>query len=483
MGRAPQRAAPRSQLERSGKPHRCALGHQGVFNTLLAARGSSPPELAAAAQRVVPFRDIAQARPCGSRLRNQCGATVQYALAPSPEDRALSIPSSLVMPSRLQRLFFAAALALGSITCLGLAPAHAQEPTDDTFALQEGAYLAQHYVHPAIRWAPCPQAAGVECGTLATPIDYRRPHNGSFDMALMRAKASNPAQRIGTLVVTFGGPSGGSAVDGAIALLGQPNYMRLRARFDIVAYDARGTGRSRRVQCDVKPVGRPAENASNESLVGFFDSFGRGLAEACLKQNGPFLTTVSTNNVARDMDVLRRALGERQISFYGPSYSSMVGAVYASLFPQHVRAMVLDGVRAPETRDYVMETISETFAGTERPCTGWTRSAAKAPPACCATPAWWPRWTRCWRGGRSVRTVPAVPAASRQRRGRGPGRQPVAGLALRGADRRELPGLRQPPQRVGQPAFRPGLHVAAPPCGGAFRCRRHHRHVLGLAGG
>ncbi len=269
------------------------------------------------------------------------------------------------MPSRLQRLFFAAALALGSITCLGLAPAHAQEPTDDTFALQEGAYLAQHYVHPAIRWAPCPQAAGVECGTLATPVDYRRPHNGSFDMALMRAKASNPAQRIGTLVVTFGGPSGGSAVDGAIALLGQPNYMRLRARFDIVAYDARGTGRSRRVQCDVKPVGRPAENASNESLVGFFDSFGRGLAEACLKQNGPFLTTVSTNNVARDMDVLRRALGERQISFYGPSYSSMVGAVYASLFPQHVRAMVLDGVRAPETRDYVMETISETFAGTE----------------------------------------------------------------------------------------------------------------------
>ena len=112
-------------------------------------------------------------------------------------------------------------------------------------------------------------------------------------------------------------------------------------------------------------MGRPSESASPDVLATTFDDFSRTLADACQRQNGPFINHVSTNNVARDLDVLRRALGERQISFYGPSYSSMVGAVYASLFPHHVRAMVLDGARAPETRDQVMETISETAAGAD----------------------------------------------------------------------------------------------------------------------
>lgn len=265
------------------------------------------------------------------------------------------------MPAKIFRRFHALCLSLlvasGSVT--------AQDPVDDEFVLQHAAYLSQHYVQPAIRWAPCAVAPSQECGTLAVPIDYRRPYNGTLDMALVRVKASDAARRLGTLVITYGGPSRGSAVDATLSLLNQPNYLRLRERFDLVSFDARGTGRSRPVQCDVQPVGRPPETASPESLARFFDDFGRLVADACLKQNGPYLTQISTNNVARDMDVLRRSLGERQLNFYGPSYSSMVGAVYASIFPRHVRAMVLDGVRAPETRDYVMETMSETLAGSE----------------------------------------------------------------------------------------------------------------------
>ena len=260
---------------------------------------------------------------------------------------------------------FRQSLALCSLLLLALNNAQAQEPNDEEFVVQEAAYLSQHIVQPAIRWAPCATAPAQECGTLAVPIDYRRPHNGSFDMAMVRIKASNPARRLGALVITHGGPGGRSAVDFTLAALSQPNYIRLRERFDLVSYDARGTGRSRPVQCEVVPVGLPADTASPQSLVKFFDDFGRNLAEACVKQNGPFLTTISTNNAARDLDVLRRALGERQISFYGPSYSSMVGAVYVSLFPRHVRAMVLDGIRAPETRDYVLETASETGASAE----------------------------------------------------------------------------------------------------------------------
>jgi pimeloyl-ACP methyl ester carboxylesterase len=265
------------------------------------------------------------------------------------------------MHSRLSRC----SLVLCSLLLLTLGCAQAQATADEDFVLQEAAYLSQHYVPPAIQWSPCPQAVSHECGTLALPIDYRAPLNGSFNMALVRVKASQPAQRMGTLVLSYGGPTRGSAVEGTLALLNQPHYLRLRSRFDLVSFDARGTGNSRPVQCDVVPVGRPADTASNDSLIAYFDDFGRRLAEACVKQNGPFLTSVSTNNVARDLDVLRRALGERQISFYGPSYSSMVGAVYASLFPRQVRAMVLDGVRAPETRDYVRETISETLASSE----------------------------------------------------------------------------------------------------------------------
>ncbi len=256
-------------------------------------------------------------------------------------------------------------LALCSLLLLAPNTAKAQGLDDEDFVLQEGAYLAQHYVQPDIRWAPCEKAPTQECGTLAVPIDYRRPHNRSFDMAMVRIKATSPSKRVGALVITHGGPTGASAVDFTLAALSQPNYIRLRERFDLVSYDARGTGRSRPVQCEVVPVGLPADTANPQSLVKFFDDFGRNLAEACLKQNGPFLTTISTNNAARDLDVLRRALGERQISFYGPSYSSMVGAVYVSLFPRHVRAMVLDGIRAPETRDYVMETVSETVASGE----------------------------------------------------------------------------------------------------------------------
>lgn len=255
------------------------------------------------------------------------------------------------------------ALCLSLLVTVGSATA--QEPVDDEFVLQHSAYLSMNVVQPAIRWAPCAAAPSQECGTLAVPIDYRRPHDGTLDMALVRVKASNPARRLGTLVIAYGGPSRGSAVDATLALLTLPNFVRLRERFDLVSFDARGTGRSRPVQCDLPPVGRPSETASAEKLARFFDDFGRLVAETCLKQNGPFLTQVSTNNVARDMDVLRRSLGERQLSFYGPSYSSMVGAVYASIFPRHVRAMVLDGVRAPETRDYVLETISETLAGSE----------------------------------------------------------------------------------------------------------------------
>lgn len=140
-----------------------------------------------------------------------------------------------------------------------------------------------------------------------------------------------------------------------------PLLIGLRERFDIVSFDVRGTHRSRPVRCEIDPTDVPTDS-SDEVLATFFDNFGRRVAKACLEQNGAFITSMSTNNIARDMDVLRRALGERQITYAGVSYGTALGAVYASLFPERVRGMALDGGMLPEFRDYYVEYASEQGA-------------------------------------------------------------------------------------------------------------------------
>ena len=100
-------------------------------------------------------------------------------------------------------------------------------------------------------------------------------------------------------------------------------------------------------------------------LAEFFDEFGRRYAQACLDQNGPFVTHIGTMNVARDIDMIRRALGETQITYAAGSYGSQLGATYASLFPRRVRAMMLDGGISPEFRDFNVESWSEYSQGFE----------------------------------------------------------------------------------------------------------------------
>src|SRR5262249_37693132 len=139
----------------------------------------------------------------------------------------------------------------------------------------------------------------------------------------------------------------------------------LRERFDIIGFDPRGVGRSRPVQCVTEAAGQPTAS-SGDALAAFFDDFAKRVAKACVDQNGAaYVTSLSTNNTARDMDMLRQALGEERISFAGVSYGTVVGAVYASMFPERVRAMVLDGGLAPEFRDYLVEEAAEQASGYE----------------------------------------------------------------------------------------------------------------------
>lgn len=247
-----------------------------------------------------------------------------------------------------------------------LTPLLAQaQPIPEPDATTDATSAAEHYQPGRITWQPCPENVTLECGTLTLPVDYRKPKGETFDMAVIRAAAIERGQHIGVLVTAPGGPgqSGVDTVLGAIQLQA-PIIERLRERFDVVSFDPRGVARSHPVTCQLEPAGQPTD-LDDAALAAFFDDFSRRVAAACLDQNGPFVLSMSTNNIARDVDMLRRALDEKQITIFGGSYGTVTGVVYASLFPKRVRALVLDGGVTPDFDDYWLETILEQSASLE----------------------------------------------------------------------------------------------------------------------
>lgn len=260
---------------------------------------------------------------------------------------------------RARHPWAAALLALAGL----FGAAHASAQGGDTAEPDEAAQLAQRYVQPALAFVPCADSPALECATLPVPIDYRKPWNGLVQLAVIRAKSTQPARRIGVLFANPGGP-GGSGLDFIKQGVNAPLFRRLRERFDIVSFDVRGSGASQPVNCRIPSPADPT-NLPAAQLPAFFDDFSRSIASNCLAQAGEFVTTLSTNNIARDIDVLRRALGERQITYVGRSAGTTLGAVYATLFPRHVRALLLDAGMQPHFRDGRIEFRSEQAASFE----------------------------------------------------------------------------------------------------------------------
>jgi pimeloyl-ACP methyl ester carboxylesterase len=200
---------------------------------------------------------------------------------------------------------------------------------------------------PKISWSKKKCGSGGYCGTIKVPLDYDKPKGTKVTLKLFKLKARKPSRRIGTLFVNPGGP-GASGIDMAMSaksLLGK----ELLDRFDVVGFDPRGTGGSSALSCFSSkkrtrqalkglgvdfPVGRQARSAYLGSA--------KALAQAC--SNKPLAKAMSTAEVARDLDVLRRAVGDSKLSYLGFSYGTYLGQVYANLYPDRVRAMALDGV-------------------------------------------------------------------------------------------------------------------------------------------
>lgn len=189
----------------------------------------------------------------------------------------------------------------------------------------------------------------LEQGTLTVPRDYDDPSKGTFELHLVRHLARDPDERIGSLLVNRGGPGFASADFAEQA--DQIYDADLVDRFDIVGWDPRGTGQSEpAIDCiddydhffasgDVTPDD-DAERQENVDIA-------KELADRCVERNADFYQYVGTNDSARDMDSIRRALGEEQVSFFGFSYGSELGATWATLFPSTVRAAVLNGAADP----------------------------------------------------------------------------------------------------------------------------------------
>lgn len=203
----------------------------------------------------------------------------------------------------------------------------------------------ERFYNQPVVWRSC---GANDCTRITVPVDYAKPDGATIQLAVLKVPARG--KRLGALVVNPGGP-GASGIDYAASadfIVGRP----VRQAYDIVGFDPRGVARSAPVDC-VTDSGLDAFFASDPTPDDpaeerQLQATARSFADSCARTAGPLLAHVSTVEAAKDMDVLRAALGEDRLNFMGKSYGTFLGATYAGLFPHLVGRMVLDGVVAPE---------------------------------------------------------------------------------------------------------------------------------------
>ncbi len=224
-------------------------------------------------------------------------------------------------------MFFAAACSRNSNPLAGSSPSPTPTPT-------------------RLTWTDC--GGGFQCTTVQVPLDYAHPDSGSIGIAVSRKPATDPAHRIGSVLTNPGGP-GASGIE---FLRGEASAMtNLNTRFDLVGFDPRGVGQSAPVRCldgpqeDVFNALDPVLDDPQEKQAGIDED--KNFTAGCKQLSGQVLPFVDTVSAARDMDVIRAALGDQKLTYLGFSYGTFLGENYAHLFPTRIRALALDGVIDP----------------------------------------------------------------------------------------------------------------------------------------
>jgi pimeloyl-ACP methyl ester carboxylesterase len=199
--------------------------------------------------------------------------------------------------------------------------------------------------HSTLRWTACGDL--LQCTQLNVPLDDTVAKGPTIKLAIARLRAQDPQHRIGSLFVNPGGPGASGIQYLRDSATGLPRI--IRARFDVVSFDPRGSGASAPAVCNPKLDSlfnlefTPRDDAGRQALVAGV----RALVAQCQAKAGAELPYLSTERAARDMDLIRAALGDQRLSYLGYSYGTYLGALYADRFPSHVRAMVLDGAVDP----------------------------------------------------------------------------------------------------------------------------------------
>lgn len=262
------------------------------------------------------------------------GAVLLVGTLAAPATAGAAVPTTTVPAAGVPTAAAPAPAATARTTGAGRAAGDVVDP------------LARYYAQK-LAWRSCDPFT--QCSSMLVPLSYEKPSLGSVRIALARQRATGPGTRLGTLVVNPGGP-GGSGVD----LASVWDYVAsegLRARYDTVGFDPRGVARSNPVQCftdkqtdvflsmDSSPD-TAAETAAYARVSKTFNA-------ACQERSKRIADHMDTRLVARDMDVLRAALGERKLTYLGYSYGTLIGLMYLDQFPTRVARMVLDGVVDP----------------------------------------------------------------------------------------------------------------------------------------
>ncbi len=250
-------------------------------------------------------------------------------------------------PSR-PRLWGSVLLAVCLALPVGLASTAPAEAATAKTSSKEAKRVSR--VKAKITWVEDPDRGGYD-GTTQVPLDYDKPKGAKVTLALFKVPAADPEERIGTLFVNPGGP-GGSGVDlaaSATEFLSQS----VLDHFDIVGFDPRGTNGSTHVTCfsssasQASALSGLSEAFPSSSEQSDFIASSESLAKACSKYGKSLASSMSTAEVARDMEVLRRAVGDSKLNYLGFSYGSYLGEVYASIFPDRFRTIAIDGVVNP----------------------------------------------------------------------------------------------------------------------------------------
>ena len=225
----------------------------------------------------------------------------------------------------------------------------------------------------SVAWQECGTTFKGECATIKVPVDWGNSTGETIDLAIGRLKALDPAKRIGVLLAWPGGP-GGSGINSYITGRTIPDDSPLRQRFDIISVDPRGVARSNPIQCSEDLVAKtPFTYPVSESEYQTWLGFNALLSDDCRRNTGSLADHADSVSAARDADAIRAALGEQKLSFFAISYGTLLGELYAELFPQRIRAMAIDSNMDHSITDpyRYLETTTQDFEGSFTEFTKW----------------------------------------------------------------------------------------------------------------